>query len=81
MEIIPQEWSVGLVSPFLIGLSRQSLHVNRATKIKKNLVRAENIKVHETLSHETHFWETLDSNYNRYAFFFSGQKGIYLSYN
>lgn len=44
MEIIPQEWSVGLVSPFLIGLSRQSLHVNRATKIKKNLVRAENIK-------------------------------------
>ena len=45
MEIIPEEWSVGLISPFLIGLSRNSLHTSRSTKLRKNLMRAENIKV------------------------------------
>ena len=45
MEIIPEEWSVGLISPFLIGLSRDSLHTSRSAKLRKNLMRAENIKV------------------------------------
>ncbi len=45
MEIIPEEWSVRLISPFLIGLSRDSLHTSRNTKLRKNLMRAENIKV------------------------------------
>lgn len=45
MEIIPEEWSVRLISPFLIGLSRDSLHSSRNTKLTRNLIRAENIKV------------------------------------
>lgn len=45
MELIPNEWSVRLISPFLIGLSRDSLHASRNTKLRKNLMRAENIKV------------------------------------
>ncbi|CAB4026358.1 transforming growth factor-beta receptor-associated 1-like [Paramuricea clavata] len=45
MEIIPEEWSVRLISPFLIGLSRDSLHTSRNTKLRKNLMRSENIKM------------------------------------
>lgn len=54
MEIIPEEWSVRLISPFLIGLSRDSLHTSRNTKLKKNLMRAENIKVHLMMYGDVH---------------------------
>ncbi|XP_046859685.1 transforming growth factor-beta receptor-associated protein 1-like isoform X2 [Xenia sp. Carnegie-2017] len=44
IEIIPDEWSVRLISPFLLGLSRESLHASRNSQVQKNLRRAENIK-------------------------------------
>lgn len=53
IEIIPQEWSIRLISPFLTGLSRQSLHLNRNTKIRKNLVRAENVKAKKGFINQT----------------------------
>ena len=45
MEVVPEEWSVTTISPFLIGLSRESLHRSRNTMLRRNLMRTENIKV------------------------------------
>ena len=44
MKLIPEEWSIGLISQFLSGSVRLSLHKSRNTKILRSLARGENIK-------------------------------------
>lgn len=45
MKLIPEEWSIGLISQFLSGSLRLSLHKSRTTKMLSSLARGENIKV------------------------------------
>ena len=44
MKLIPEEWSIGVISQFLSGSVRLSLHRSRNTKILRSLARGENIK-------------------------------------
>lgn len=44
MKLIPEEWSIGVISQFLSGSVRLSLHKSRKTKILRSLARGENIK-------------------------------------
>jgi len=44
MKLIPEEWSIGVISQFLSGSVRLSLHKSRNTKILRSLARGENIK-------------------------------------
>ena len=44
MKLIPKEWSIGVVSQFLSGSVRLSLHKSRNTKILRSLARGENLK-------------------------------------
>ena len=45
MKLIPEEWSIGLISQFLSGSLRLSLHKSRTTKMLSSLARGENVKV------------------------------------
>lgn len=45
LKLIPNEWSIGLISQFLSGSVRLSLHKSRTTKILSGLARGENLKV------------------------------------
>ena len=45
LKLIPNEWSIGLISQFLSGSVRLSLHKSRTTKILSGLAREENLKV------------------------------------
>ena len=44
MKLIPEEWSIGVISQFLSGSVRLSLHKSRNTKILRSLARGENVK-------------------------------------
>ena len=44
MKLIPEEWSIGVISQFLSGSVRLSLHRSRNTKILRSVARGENIK-------------------------------------
>ena len=44
MKLIPEEWSIGVISQFLSGSVRLSLHKSRNTKILRSLARGENLK-------------------------------------
>ncbi|XP_067054728.1 transforming growth factor-beta receptor-associated protein 1-like [Acropora muricata] len=45
LKLIPNEWSIGLISQFLSGSVRLSLHKSRTTKILSGLAREENLKI------------------------------------
>lgn len=45
MKLIPEQWSIGLVSSFLTGSVRSSLHRKRMTEILSGLERCENLRV------------------------------------
>ena len=45
VKLIPDEWSIGLISQFLSGSVRLSLHKSRTSKILSGLARGENLKV------------------------------------
>ncbi|KAJ7372432.1 transforming growth factor, beta receptor associated protein 1, partial [Desmophyllum pertusum] len=44
MKLIPEEWSIGVLSQFLSGSVRLSLHKSRTTKLLSSLSRGENLK-------------------------------------
>lgn len=60
MKLIPEEWSIGLISQFLSGSVRLSLHKSRNTKILRSLARGENIKMRSShmISHKAHLLVT-----------------------
>lgn len=45
VKLIPDEWSIGLISQFLSGSVRLSLHKSRTSKILSGLARGENLKL------------------------------------
>jgi len=60
MKLIPEEWSIGVISQFLSGSVRLSLHRSRNTKILRSLARGENIKMRSShmISHKAHLLVT-----------------------
>lgn len=60
MKLIPEEWSIGLISQFLSGSLRLSLHKSRTTKMLSSLARGENIKMKSShmISHKAHLLVT-----------------------
>lgn len=60
IKLVPEEWSIGLISQFLSGSVRLSLHKSRSTKILSGLARAENLKMKSShmISHKTHLLVT-----------------------
>ncbi|KAM8821907.1 transforming growth factor-beta receptor-associated protein 1 [Eudromia elegans] len=53
LQLVPESWSVQLLSPFLAGAVRQSVHARRMTRIALGLAQAENlIYKHEKVKHK-----------------------------
>nr|XP_058955595.1 transforming growth factor-beta receptor-associated protein 1-like [Pocillopora verrucosa] len=57
MKLIPDEWSIGVISQFLCGSVRSSLHKSRTSKILSSLARGENLKMRSShmISHKAKF--------------------------
>uniref|UniRef100_A0A803VAX4 Transforming growth factor beta receptor associated protein 1 n=1 Tax=Ficedula albicollis TaxID=59894 RepID=A0A803VAX4_FICAL len=43
LQVVPDSWSVQLLSPFLAGAVRQSIHTRRMTQVALGLAQAENL--------------------------------------
>uniref|UniRef100_A0A8D0GP19 Vacuolar sorting protein 39/Transforming growth factor beta receptor-associated zinc finger domain-containing protein n=1 Tax=Sphenodon punctatus TaxID=8508 RepID=A0A8D0GP19_SPHPU len=43
LQLVPDSWSVQLLSPFLMGAMRESVHTTRMTRIALGLAEAENV--------------------------------------
>ncbi|XP_005488024.2 transforming growth factor-beta receptor-associated protein 1 [Zonotrichia albicollis] len=43
LQVVPDSWSVQLLSPFLAGAVRQSIHTKRMTQVALGLAQAENL--------------------------------------
>lgn len=43
LQLVPDSWSVQLLSPFLAGAVRQSIHTKRMTQVALGLAQAENL--------------------------------------
>lgn len=43
LQMVPDSWSVQLLSPFLAGAVRQSIHTKRMTQVALGLAQAENL--------------------------------------
>ncbi|XP_039246502.1 transforming growth factor-beta receptor-associated protein 1 [Pipra filicauda] len=43
LQVVPDSWSVQLLSPFLTGAVRQSIHTKRMTQVALGLAQAENL--------------------------------------
>lgn len=56
LQVVPDSWSVQLLSPFLAGAVRQSLHTERMTQVALGLAQAENlIYKHEKVGYRSAF--------------------------
>ena len=75
MKLIPEEWSIGVISQFLSGSVRSSLHRSRNTKILRSLARGENIKASvnssrvrgDSLSHTSRMRTLCDAYHEEHA--------------
>lgn len=48
MQLLPENWSVGLLNQFLTRAVRSSMHNSRMTRIERMMSRLENLRAKET---------------------------------